>query len=167
MEKRFIVDSTVGKLAKWMRSLGFDTTVFHGTDLHRLIQVASTEKRIILTRNRKLETKTFLGNIVVLIEDQPELQVLSVLRSRKLAVDPRRVLSRCLLCNEPLVSIGESEAEGRVPEFVLHSQRTFHWCRACGRTYWEGTHPRNMKKRIDEILAAAQAGLPKSLRSGG
>jgi uncharacterized protein with PIN domain len=137
MEKRFIVDSTVGKLAKWMRSLGFDTTVFHGTDLHRLIQVASTEKRIILTRNRKL------------------------------AVDPRRVLSRCLLCNEPLVSIGESEAEGRVPEFVLHSQRTFHRCRACGRTYWEGTHPRNMKKRIDEILAAAQAGLPKSLRSGG
>jgi len=156
MEKRFIVDTTLGKLAKWLRALGFDTTVFPGRDLHRLVQVSHREKRIILTRNRRLEAKLFLGNIVIVKENQPDLQVSAVLQTLGLKVEPGRLLSRCLACNEELEVMPRAEAEGRVPEFVFHTHRAFHRCPTCGRIYWEGTHPTNMKKRIEKMLESVK-----------
>lgn len=157
MEKRFIVDTTLGKLAKCLRCLGFDTTVFPGRDLHRLVQIAHEEKRIILTRNRRLEAKLFLGNIVIVKENEPDLQVVAVLRALSLRVDPGRFLSRCLLCNDPLEPVAPSDVEGRVPEFVFHSHRVFYRCPSCQRIYWGGTHPTNMKKKIEKILESAKS----------
>ena len=84
---RFIVDTTLGGLAKWLRALGLDTTIFSERDLHRLIQVARRENRIILTRNRKLEAKLFLGNIVIVKEDLPHLQVGAVIQTLGLKVE--------------------------------------------------------------------------------
>ncbi len=158
METRFIVDTTLGKLARWLRSLGFDTSVFPGNDLHRLVQTAQKEKRVILTRNRKLEAKLFLGNIVIVKENQPDLQVVFVLKTLRLRVDSGRFFSRCLLCNEQLKTTPLSEAEGRVPEFVFHSHRMFRRCPSCQRIYWEGSHPRNMKMRIEQMLGRVKSG---------
>jgi len=155
MEKRFIVDTTLGKLATWLRALGFDTTVYPGRDLHRLVQVSQKEKRIILTRNRRLEAKLFLGNIVIVTENQPDLQVGAVLQALGLQVDPGRFFSRCLLCNEQLEVMPRGEAQGGVPEFVFHTHRVFHRCPSCQRIYWEGTHPINMKKKIEKMLEQA------------
>lgn len=152
MSKRFIVDTTLGKLAKWLRALGLDTTVFSERDLHRLIQVAQREDRTILTRNRGLEAKLFLGNIVIVKEDLPHLQVGAVLQTLGLKVDPGRFLTRCLLCNEELEIVSRAEAEPRVPEYVFHAHQVFHRCPSCHRIYWEGTHPRNMKNRIEKAL---------------
>ncbi len=152
MEARFIADRTLGKLTKWLRAIGFDTVDFQGQDLHRLVQISQEEKRIILTRNRRLEAKRFLGNIVIIDEDQPDHQVAAVLRALRLQIDPRRFLSRCLICNDELVRIPRGEAEGGVPEFVFHGHKVFHRCPTCRRIYWEGTHPNNMKKRIEKML---------------
>lgn len=156
MEKRFIVDTTLGKLTRWLRALGFDTTVFPGRDLHRLVQISNKEKRVILTRNRRLEAKLFLGNIVIVKENQPDLQVGAVLQALGLPADPGKFLSRCLLCNEELEVMPRGEAEGRVPEFVFHTHQIFHRCPSCQRIYWEGTHPNNMKEKIEKILESAQ-----------
>lgn len=152
MEQKFIVDMTLGRLAKWLRVIGFDTAVFPGRDMHRLVQIAQREKRTILTRNRRLEPKLRLGNIVIVEEDQPDLQVETVLKSLGLQVDPRKFLSRCLICNGELELIPRGEAEGRVPEFVFHTHAVFHRCPSCQRTYWEGTHRTNMKKKIENML---------------
>jgi hypothetical protein len=157
METRFVVDTTLGKLAKWLRGLGFDTTVFRGRDLHQLVQISQREKRIIVTRNRRLEAKRFLGNIIVVREDQPDHQVRVVLHTLGLRLDPGRFLSRCLLCNALLETMGRAEAEGRVPEFVFHTHQVFHRCPTCHRIYWEGTHPTNMKRKIDKLLESAKA----------
>jgi len=157
MDTKFIVDSTLGKLAKQLRSLGFDTAVFSGTDLHRFIQVSQREKRVILTRNRGLEAKLFLGNIFIVREDHPDLQLATVLQALGLHVDPRQFFSRCLLCNQELSFISRDQAEGVVPEFVFHAHRVFHRCPSCQRIYWEGTHPRNMKSRIERILGSGTA----------
>lgn len=147
---------TVGQLAKWLRSLGFDTTIFPGKDLHRLVQVSQKEKRIILTRNRRLQAKVFLGNIVIIEESQPILQAIAVLKALNLQVDRGKLFSRCLACNDRLEPIPHSEAEGKVPEFVFHAYRAFHRCPSCQRIYWEGTHPKNMKRTIDEILSSGK-----------
>ncbi len=157
MRKRFIVDTTLGKLAKWLRSLGFDTTVFPGKDRHRLVQIALKEGRTILTRNRSLEAKLFLGNIFIVKEDLPDLQVGAVMEAMGLRVDPDRVFSRCLLCNDELEEMSREGAEGKVPEFVFHTHRVFHRCPSCQRIYWEGTHRTNMKKRIEKILESSKS----------
>jgi len=156
MEKRFVVDTTVGKLTKWLRALGYDIRVSKGRDLHRLVQISRQEQRIILTRNRKLEAKLFLGNIVIVKESQPDLQVATVLKTLGLRPNPEAFLSRCLLCNEKLEVMPRRDAEGRVPEFVFHSQQIFHRCPGCQRVYWEGTHPSNMRKRIEQIVRSVE-----------
>jgi hypothetical protein len=135
-----------------LRALGFDTTVFPGTDLHQLIRLSQDEGRIILTRNRKLEAKLFLGHILVLKRNQPDLQVRDVLQTLSLSAEPERFLSRCLRCNEMLESVPRREVEDRVPEFVFHSHEVFHRCPACHRIYWEGSHPVDMRKKISELL---------------
>jgi len=155
MERRFVVDTTVGKLAKWLRGLGFDTTLFPGRDLHRLVQIALEEDRTILTRNRALEAKLFLGNIFIVRENKPELQVAAVLQGLGLEVDPGKFLCRCLLCNSPLEEVSRDDVEGRVPEYVYHTHRVFRQCPSCGRIYWEGTHPARMREKIKNILDSA------------
>ena len=156
MSEKFIVDTTLGRLAKWLRALGLDTTVFSERDLHRLIQVAQRENRTILTRNRRLEAKLFLGNIVIVKEDLPRLQVEAVRQAQGLRLDPGRFLTRCLLCNEELEIVSRAEAEARVPEYVFHAHQVFHRCPSCQRIYWEGTHPRNMKDRIEKALESVR-----------
>jgi hypothetical protein len=152
MAERFIVDTTVGKLGKWLRILGFDTAVHFGKDLHRLVQTAHRENRVIVTRNRQLEAKLFLGNIIVLKENEPDRQIAAVLRARGISLDPQHILSRCLRCNEVLKAMPSEAAEGKIPEFVFHTHETFRQCPSCQRIYWGGTHPSNMKKRIEHIL---------------
>lgn len=158
MEKRFVVDQTLGKLAKWLRCLGFDTALFGGNDLHRLVQVSQQEGRIILTRNRGLEPKLFLGNILIIREDQPDRQLLTVLEALKLPIHPRRFFTRCLVCNRPLEPLTREEAETMVPEFVHHRHRTFRYCPSCHRIYWEGSHRRNMRLKIERLLGSVRTG---------
>ena len=152
MVERFIVDTTVGKLGKWLRVLGFDTSVYLGKDLHRLVQMSRRENRVIVTRNRQLEVKLFLGNILVLKENEPDRQIAAVLRALNISLHPENILSRCLRCNEVLGAMPSEAVEGKVPEFVFYTHEIFHHCPSCQRIYWGGTHPSNMKKRIEHIL---------------
>jgi uncharacterized protein with PIN domain len=164
MEKRVILDTTLVRLAKWLRIIGMDSVLFTGTDLHRLIQISQEQKRIILTRNRKLEPKRFLGNIIILKENQPDRQIGEVLEALQLKVDWTRFLSRCLLCNAEIEAIPRETAEGEVPEFVFHIYQEFHRCPACHKIYWKGTHPNNMKKRIEGVLRARDPNGPGKLQ---
>jgi uncharacterized protein with PIN domain len=156
MAERFVVDMTVGKLAKWLRALGFDTAVYPGRDLHRLVQLSRRENRVIVTRNRQLKAKLFLGNILILKENEADRQIAAVIRSMKIPVVPQRFLSRCLRCNELLETVPRERVEGKVPEFVFHAHEAFHRCPACQKIYWEGTHPTNMKRKIEKILGSAE-----------
>lgn len=156
MADRFVVDTTVGKLAKWLRALGFDTVMYPGRDLHRLVQLSQRENRVILTRNRQLEAKLFLGNILILKENEVDRQIAAVIGTMKIPVVSHRFLSRCLQCNELLETVPREGVEGKVPEFVFHSHEAFHRCPACQKIYWEGTHPTNMKRRIERIIGSAQ-----------
>jgi len=156
MAKKFVVDMTVGKLGKWLRALGFDTVVYPGKDLHRLVQLSRQENRMIVTRNRRLEAKLFLGNILILKENEAERQITAVIRAIKTPVASRRFLSRCLRCNTLLETMPRERIEGKVPEFVFHAHEAFHRCPTCRKIYWEGTHPTNMKKSMAKILGAVE-----------
>ena len=151
MAERFIVDRMLGRLAKWLRILGYDTLYWRGSDPKALLKKGSG--RIFLTRTVKFPHGETFRKVLLIREDDPDLQLKSVIRELGLKVDDCRLFSRCVLCNEQLRRIPKEEAEGKVPDFVFSTHSDFHSCPACSRIYWEGTHQEHMRKKVAELFS--------------
>lgn len=151
---RFVVDHNVGKLARWLRLMGYDARFFDGGDDGELVSLALNEGRIILTRDtrimeRRLVTKGRLKALLI-GSDQPLKQIRQVVDSLRL--DYRfKPFSLCLECNQPLLDREKVEIEGLVPPYVYKTQQQFRQCPACGRFYWRGTHWRAMTRRLEGL----------------
>ncbi len=151
MGMNFVADRMLGKLAKELRMLGYDTIYYTAEDTYRLIKLAREEGRVILTRNTKLLPRTPEDRIVRITEDRPSLQVRELIQKGLISLDDGNLFSRCLLCNVLLDDIPREEAEGKVPDFIFYQQKNFFRCPQCLRIYWQGSHQENMKRRIDKL----------------
>jgi uncharacterized protein with PIN domain len=151
---KFIIDHNVGKLAKWLRLMGYDARFFRGESDAELVAIALKEGRIILTRDtrimkRRLVTKGRLKALLI-ASDQPDKQIHQLIDSFKL--DYRfNPFSLCLECNQPLVERKKAELKELVPPYVFKTQEQFRQCPACGRIYWRGTHWRAMTRRLEGL----------------
>jgi uncharacterized protein with PIN domain len=149
---KFIIDHNVGKLARWLRLMGYDARFFDGDDDAEMLAVAKAEGRIILSRDTRIMQRRLItsGQIgAVLIEsDRPQKQIRQVIDS--LGLDSRfRPFSLCLECNQLLVERAKDEVKDLVPPYVFKTQGQFRQCPNCGRIYWRGTHWRAMLKRLE------------------
>jgi len=151
---KFIVDHNVGKLAKWLRLMGYDARFFRGESDAELVAIALKEGRVILTRDtrimrRRLVTKGKLKSLLI-ASDQPQLQIRQLIDSLKL--DYRfNPFSLCLECNQPLVERKKAELKQLVPPYVFKTQEQFRQCPSCQRIYWRGTHWRAMTRRLEGL----------------
>jgi uncharacterized protein with PIN domain len=151
---KFLVDRTLGKLAKALRLLGYDAIYYQSEDLSQLIRLAREQDRFIVTRNTKLVAKTPEERVVLITQDRPKLQLRELQEKGHIFLNERESFSRCLVCNVLLDGITKKEVEGKVPDFIFHHYQEFYRCSHCRRIYWPGTHQQNMEKRIKEILNA-------------
>jgi hypothetical protein len=151
---KFIADRTLGKLAKELRMLGYDTVYFRKDDTHQLFHLAREEGRTLLTRNTKLFPKRPEDRVITITEDKPSLQIKELIQKGHISLENDNLFSRCLLCNVILDDITRGEAEGKVPDFIYHQQKEFYRCPQCGRIYWPGTHQINMQRRLEELRNA-------------
>ena len=149
---KFIADRTLGKLAKGLRMLGYDTLYYRGEDIHQLIHLARDEDRILLTRDKKLALRRPKDRIIAITEDHPSRQLKEVVQKGRLSLNEEILYTRCLLCNDPIDPIPRKEAEGKVPDFIFMQQKDFYRCSKCGRIYWQGSHLGNMRKRVKELF---------------
>lgn len=144
----FIADCHFGKLAKYLRVMGFDTLFFNTIDDNDLIEIARKEERIILTRDRILHERekapTFYIDSIDTLEQLRILQVEYHIKTYSLH-------SRCVICNTPLKSIEKSEIEGRVPKKVKEYFSEFEVCTSCDRIYWHGDHYKRMMLTVKAI----------------
>jgi uncharacterized protein with PIN domain len=148
---KFIADGNLGKLAKEMRVLGYDTLYYGGKDFHELIQLARQQERVILTRNAKFTAKGVECDIILITEDNPPLQLKELLKKGIISLTGNALFSRCLLCNSVVDRIGRQEVEGKVPEFIFHLHQEFYRCSRCQQIYWPGSHLERMKKRLNDM----------------
>jgi uncharacterized protein with PIN domain len=153
METKFIADNNVGKLARWLRLMGYDTLLFREKDDNQMIQRALSENRVILTKDaqfmrRRLVTDGKIGTIHIK-HDDPRLQVQEVVKTLKLDYHfkPFRL---CLECNQRLAPRSKEEVQNLVPARVLETQTQYTWCPGCQRIYWPGTHWRDMVKKLQD-----------------
>jgi hypothetical protein len=145
---RFSVDSTLGKLVKWLRILGYDTLSEPGVADLEFIRRAAREGRIALTRKRHWGGTGVPEGVIVLTSDRVRSQVGEVLERLDLHPDPAGKLTRCLRCNSPLEEADRKEITGLVPLYVQQRYDRFFRCPDCGRVYWPGTH----RQRIEEEI---------------
>jgi len=148
-EIRFLADTHLGRLAAYLRLMGFDTVYGHNLGDRDLTQLASAERRILLTRDRGLLMRSAITHGYWLRQTDPKLQLREVLERFDLA-SSAAPFTRCLRCNTPLAAASKPEVAGRVPPGVDARHREFHRCPGCGRIYWEGSHYR----RMSELIAA-------------
>jgi uncharacterized protein with PIN domain len=142
---RFIVDGMLGKLAKWLLILGFDTSFDPRSTDDELLNLARKEKRTLLTRDRGLlQRARSLPSLFVRSEQWKE-QVRQVLEDLDLRAAVRP-FSRCLVDNAPLKDVPKARARNLVSAFVYEHADAFSLCPVCGRVYWPGTHFREMEK---------------------
>jgi uncharacterized protein len=149
---KFLVDRMLGKLAKDLRLLGYDTLYYEGKGLLELIDLSRKERRVILTRNSRLIPKRPDDQIVQITEDKPALQLRQLISRNIIRFEEGRLFSRCLLCNAVLEGVFRQEVEGKVPDFIFHQHKEFFRCPQCQKIYWPGTHQENMRQKIKETL---------------
>jgi uncharacterized protein with PIN domain len=151
---RFIVDRNVGKLARWLRLMGYDTSFFDGGDDSELVAIAKDEGRVILSRDTQIMKRRLItsGRIraVLIQSDQPGDQIRQVIDT--LNLDSRfKPFTICLECNRPLVERIKDEVKELVPPYVFKTQDQFRQCPGCRRIYWRGTHWRAMTKKLEKF----------------
>lgn len=143
-ELRFAAAPSLGRLCRWLRTLGFDCIYLEREDPQALRSAAD---RIYLTRHADT------GRGVIFIDQDgvfDQLRVMDDLISLKGRCAP---LSRCIRCNAPLAGADRRLVKDRVPEYVFDSHDRFTMCRSCGRIYWPGTHAGRIRDRISELFA--------------
>lgn len=147
---KFILTKELGRLAKWLRILGYDASFYRQDNVSTLIITALREERIILTRN--LRISRFPGpKIVIVKSDFVNKQIKQVIRQLKLKPKAKDMFRRCVICNVELKEIAKTRVKSKVPEYVYKTQKDFTSCPRCKKVYWQGTHWGNAKKYLGKI----------------
>ncbi len=154
MEIKFIVDNNVGRLAKWLRIMGYDAILFPGDDDGEMVKIALAQGRVILTKdnqimNRRLVTTGRLKALLIK-DDDIKSQLRQVIAAFNLDYH-YKPFSRCLECNQILVDREKATVEGLVPPYVYRTQELYMECPSCHRLYWRGTHWKAMSRELDKM----------------
>jgi uncharacterized protein with PIN domain len=150
-EPRFAADAMLGRLARWLRALGYDTFYDIAVADPVLVRLAQEEERLLLTRDRHLLRELRPVSSLEVRQDDPLLQLRDVVRQLQLPA-PRALFTRCLLCNAALLEIDPAEAQPLLPDGVRDLPGPVRRCPVCGRLYWDGSHVRRMRSAIARVL---------------
>jgi uncharacterized protein with PIN domain len=151
MAMKFMVDCMLGKLAKWLRILGFNAAYLNKAEDGELLLLARREKRVLLTKDQELlQSAAGLPSLFVESDDWQE-QVTQVLDAFRLR-DRAKPHSRCLVCNVEIKRIPKRMARNLVTPFVFERAVSFAICPSCGRVFWPGTHFEDMDLKIGQIF---------------
>ena len=150
---RFILDGHLGRLASYLRLLGFDVAHEVPGDDAVLAQRSADEGRILLTRDRGLLKRSVVEHGYWLRSHQPETQLDEVARRFHLQ-RWAKPFTRCLKCNQPLVSVQPSEVSDQLPADVLTRALPVRKCTGCQQLYWEGAHHKRLWALIERVMSA-------------
>ncbi len=150
---RFAADAMLGRLARWLRALGYDVAHDPALDDAALVRCAFEERRTLLTRDRRLCDDWRIRGCVVLEARKPAAQLREVVDRLGLDGDWEwRLFTRCMVCNTPLEPADEEAVRDDLPTGRPSPEGPFARCPGCGRVYWEGQHTRRMRRFLARAL---------------
>ena len=146
----FAADRMLGRLAKWLRILGYDVICGQHLSGHGLIRAARADGRLILTRDRSLARKQPPAFLFIESDDYVE-QLRQVVGAYDLRLGAE-LFTRCLRCNAQLQPRSKPSVGKLVPPYVFASQERFSWCDGCQKLYWPATHQQKMLDALEKII---------------
>jgi len=147
----FAADRTLGKLAKWLRILGFDTIFESGIESQRFYEHLEPE-RILLTRTAKIREQFAAKRMVFIRADNLAEQLRQVVDDLAITRQDIRLFSMCLQCNFPIVAVGKAAVYGRVPDYIWQTHDEFSTCSQCDRIFWAGSHVERSREMIERLF---------------
>jgi uncharacterized protein with PIN domain len=154
---RFVADSMLGRLARWLRAFGFDVWYEPFDDDHQVVARARERKAIALTRDTRFPEPPDV-RVILVEDDHVEQQLAQLVQDVPLDLDDARPLTRCTVCNQRLVPATRDEVWDRVPPFVYLTNEAYARCPDCGRVYWEGTHAPRIRRQLARLAQSTEAG---------
>ncbi len=149
---RFVLDTHLGRLATYLRMVGFDTLYDKTTEDKELAGISHDEERILLTRDIGLLKRSEVVHGYFVRATEPKQQLVEVLRRFKLlsAIVP---FQRCLRCNVLLKPVPKEAIAERLGPKTRQYFEDFQICPVCNRIYWSGSHYQHMQGFVEYILA--------------
>jgi hypothetical protein len=161
----FLADSSLGRLSKWLRILGYDTVYWRAEADRSFLRQAESEGRAVLTRRKNVLARQHPGIVLFVENDRVEDQIVEVLGKMDLRPDPGKLFTLCLRCNEPLKSAAPEEVRPIVPDHVFRTQKEFRSCPKCHGVYWPGTHRERAMKTLARLLQGEIGEKPQATSS--
>ncbi len=155
----FIVDGMLGKLARWLRMLGYDTKYSSSMSDDEILKAASEEGRVILTRDYEFFKRANIHGVkAVFVEGETNAEKLADLSKQlNIRLEINIDESRCPKCNSKIALVQKEKVKGKVPESTYRFHDEFWECLSCGQIYWKGSHWKkinNTLKRAEQIKFA-------------
>ena len=149
-ETKFVTDASLAGLAKWLRLLGFDTSVY-GSEAGRLMmRQAQTQQRVLLTRRRDMLERQFAGRLILVPYSSTGPQLNFIVNTLSLKINSENMYKMCLDCNSLLHTVGREEVRNLVPPYVFENCSQYNRCDDCGKIYWQGTHVQNALEFLEK-----------------
>ena len=150
MVPKFAADMMVGKLARWMKLLGYDVIYFRDINDDELVRIAQESCRIVLTRDHHFlqypDCETFL------LDSTDFWQQLGSVCAHFPLKFAETLFSRCTYCNVPIHPVEKQAVEHLLPPLVREGQNKIYQCPQCQKLYWEATHVAHVKKMLKDHL---------------
>jgi hypothetical protein len=146
---RFAADVMLGKTAKWLRMLGFDTFYSNKAGDGELKDLCLKENRVLLTKDVALHEAMTIGTsrLIEAVHPRQQLEeIVAVFHLDRFALPPR-----CSLCNGQLTAIEKTLIKDLVPPYVFSAQTSFQRCSQCAKIYWPGTHLIKINQFMEKI----------------
>ncbi len=148
MEPNFAAEKTLGKLAKWLRILGFDT--IYDPD----IKNPAESGRILLTRTKRIKYEYTTDKLIFIKSDKPFKQLKEVIKALGIVKEDIKTFTRCIRCNTKIRMINKNSIRSVVPDYVWENQDSFKTCIKCKRIYWQGSHTKRSMEIIKKLFEA-------------
>lgn len=147
----FILDQHLGRLAAYLRMMGYDTLYRNEYHDEELAQVSHDEERVLLTRDVGLLKRGIVTYGYFVRATHREKQLAEITRRYGLAqwITP---FKRCMKCNGLVETVSKESVMGELPDGTATYYDEFHRCAACGQVYWKGAHHQRMAALMDRVL---------------
>ncbi len=150
-DPRFVVDVNLGRLARYLRLLGFDSLYRNDYSDRNLVEISIEQHRIVLTRDRNLLKHAAIAHGCFIHNTEPLRQIEEVILRLDLA-NRARPFHLCIRCNGLLQPAEKSAIEDRLPPLTRKYYQVFWRCEDCGQIYWQGAHYQRMVELVEELL---------------
>ncbi len=154
---KILCDQMLGSLATWLRLYGIDTYFVHESiSDDDLLQIAAEQKRLLVSRDKQLIQRAQKQKIPTVLISTTNLKEQLLQMHNHITISQDTLLSRCTLCNTPLIKADIKQAKQTIPPNVAETKKEFWYCQHCNKYYWHGTHTDNIINTIKNLESTHQ-----------